>query len=112
MEKSERRSSSRVQLKASVSISIDGKSITSAADVRDISLDSIFIASPSVMPATSICDITITFTGTSSCLSISGKGRTIRRDDNGIAIRFVHLDMDSYLYLKNIVQYNQGPVSS
>lgn len=110
MEKFDRRSSSRIQLAATVAISIDGKTLTSTADVRDISLDSIFIASETVLPINTICEISITFTGSSSRLSISGKGRTIRQESGGLAIRFIQLDMDSYLHLKNIVTYHQGPL--
>lgn len=109
MEVPERRGTSRVQLTATVTLRMAGDVITADAHVRDISLDGIFIRTQATVRVNSFCEITLVLTGTSSTLSLSGKGRIIRQDSNGVAIKFTEFDMDSYLHLKNIVLYNQSP---
>jgi len=34
------------------------------------------------------------------------QGTTIRQEDNGIAVEFISMDLDSYTHLKNILRYN------
>jgi hypothetical protein len=55
-----------------------------------------------------LLDITISLTGDTSSLSISVKGSVVRIDQDGVALEFEKIDLDSFVHLKNIVAYNDG----
>jgi len=53
--------------------------------------------------------ITIDLTGDSSDLKVQAEGEVLRWEDNGaIAVNFNHIDLDSFVHLKNIMAYNSG----
>jgi hypothetical protein len=112
MERTDRRSASRVQLQASVNLKIEGEIFAADTDLRDVSLDGISISTAKKLPINNICDVEITITGPSSVLRLTGKGRILRQDSHGAAVKFTELDMDSYMYLKNIMIYNRVPINS
>lgn len=53
-------------------------------------------------------NISIQLTGHSSSLQIDVLGDVIRADEEGVAINFVELDVDSFIHLKNTIAYNDG----
>ncbi len=54
-------------------------------------------------------EITIDLTGDSSDLKVQAEGEVVRWEDNGaIAVNFNHIDLDSFVHLKNIMAYNSG----
>jgi len=54
-------------------------------------------------------EITIDLTGESSDLKVQAEGEVLRWEDNGaIAVNFNHIDLDSFVHLKNIIAYNSG----
>lgn len=108
-ERLERRGASRVALEAMVNLKVDGNTIIAQTDLRDISLDGVALVNTGPTPINTICDFDITITGASSVLKISGKGRILRQDAMGTAIKFTELEMDSYLHLKNIILLNRTP---
>ncbi len=110
--KSDRRSASRVQLQASVNLKIEGELFAADTDLRDISLDGVSISTGKKLPINNICDVEITITGPSSTLQLTAKGRILRQDSYGAAVKFTELDMDSYMYLKNLMIYNRAPDNS
>ena len=77
--------------------------------MHNISLDGVCVDGSAPMAVNAICEVEIIFTGPSSTLQLSGKGRVIRRDDNGMAVKFTELEMDSYQHLRNIVLSNLAP---
>lgn len=53
--------------------------------------------------------VTIDLTGDSSDLKVQVDGEVIRWEDEGfIALKFIHMDLDSFVHLKNIMTYNSG----
>lgn len=112
MESQERRTAQRVQLSAIVNIKIDDQLFAAGTDLRDISLDGINIIIDKVLPINRICDLEILISGPSSKLTLRTKGRILRQDANGAAVKFTELDIDTYLHLKNIVLYNRTPERS
>lgn len=48
----------------------------------------------------------INLTGVNSNLSINLKGRVVRVSQEGIGIFFEEIDLDSFIHLKNIIDYN------
>ncbi|KAB2887414.1 MAG: PilZ domain-containing protein [Desulfobulbaceae bacterium] len=111
MQHPEQRTKTRIKFETSVSLEIDELSLAANTLSRDMSLDGIFIRTGEQVPLNVPCLVTITITGTSSNLTMRIKGRTIRQDRSGVAVRFTELEMDSYLHLKNIVLNNQVPDS-
>lgn len=105
----DRRGTPRVQLQAAVNLKVAGQVFAADADLRDISLDGISIRTEAPVAVNSICEVEIILSGPSSILQLTGKGRIMRQDTRGVAIKFTELDMDSYLHLKNIVIYNCTP---
>jgi len=109
MESQERRTAQRVQLRASVNIRIDDQMFAAGTDLRDISLDGINIGIDKPLPINRICDLEIIICGPSSDLTLRTKGRILRQDGNGAAVKFTELDIDSYLHLKNVVLFHRTP---
>lgn len=109
MERPDQRNRMRVRFETSVSLRIQDKTIVAQASSRDISLDGIFIRTGDKVPLNITCEVEITITGASSTLTLRIKGRTIRQDEIGLAVRFTEFELDSYVHLKNIVLFNQSP---
>lgn len=107
----ERRSTFRVQLQALVNLQVDNETFVSDTNLRDLSLDGVSLKTTKSLPLHGSCEFEITITGPSSMLQFSGKGRIIRQDSHGTAVKFTELEMDSYMHLKNIVLLNRAPDS-
>ena len=50
--------------------------------------------------------LTIHLSGCSSKLSIELVGKVVRKTDEGTAIEFLEMDLDSFIHLRNVVSYN------
>lgn len=109
MESQERRTAQRVQLRASVNIKIDNQLFAADTDLRDISLDGINLVLDRELPLNRICELEITISGPSSDLKLRTKGRILRQDSSGVALKFTELDIDTYLHLKNLVLHHRAP---
>lgn len=109
MESFERRSAERTKQHASVCITVGEKNYGCDIQLHDISLDGMMVQSSELVEVHRSCEWQINLTGPSSQLSISGKGRIIRLDSRGTAIKFTEMEIDSYTYLKNIVFGNFRP---
>lgn len=109
MESRERRSSERKQQQASVCLAVEKKNYGCNIQLRDISLDGMLVHPDEKVEVHTNCVWELTLIGPSSSLVISGKGRIIRQDSRGAAIKFTEIEMDSYSYLKNIVFGNSLP---
>lgn len=109
MDSQERRSTQRIQLHAVVNVKIADQLFAADTDLRDISLDGMNIHTTSALPINHICDLEITISGPSSILQLHAKGRVLRQDAHGAAVKFTELDIDSYMHLKNIVLHNRTP---
>ncbi|MEN8190231.1 MAG: PilZ domain-containing protein [Thermodesulfobacteriota bacterium] len=112
MQDQERRQKKRVRFKTGVVLKTEWNEFSADAHSRDISLDGIFIQTDAPLEIGQFCELDITLSGTSSKLQLTVKGRVVRREDQGIAIKFTEFDIDSYIHLKNLVLYNiQAPDS-
>lgn len=109
MESQERRTAQRVQLHAAVTVTFDEQLFAAETDLRDISLDGINISISKPLPINHICDLQIVISGPSSILQLKARGRILRQDSHGAAVRFTELDIDSYMHLKNIVLHHRSP---
>jgi len=75
---------------------------------RDISLKGLYCYSDIKFSTGTHCELELHLTSTSSKLVLFFKGRVVRTDEKGMGIRFEEMDLDSFLLLKNILNYNTG----
>ena len=111
MERPDQRTHTRIRFETTAILQIDDQSITAHTSSQDISLDGVFLRTGETIPISAPCLVILTVTGISSILTMRIKGRTIRRDRTGVAVRFTEFELDSFAYLKNIVLNNQVPDS-
>ncbi len=78
--------------------------------VSNLSLKGMYFEYNGLPPLSSGSNVlaTIQLIGHSSSLQIDVKCEIVRLDDDGVALKFIELDMDSFMHLKNIVSYNDG----
>ncbi|MCD4754387.1 MAG: PilZ domain-containing protein [Deltaproteobacteria bacterium] len=106
----EQRKYIRVPFKTAVclwSLKQDAKEIR-CDQTRDISLKGLYCYSDIKFSTGTPCELELHLTGTSSKLVLFFKGRVVRTDEKGMGIRFEEMDLDSFLLLKNILNYNTG----
>ena len=106
----ERRKYIRVPFKAVAclwSLKQDAKEIR-CDQTRDISLKGLYCYSDTKFSAGTPCELELHLTSTSSKLVLFLKVRVVRTDEKGMGIRFEEIDLDSFLLLKDILNYNSG----
>ena len=102
----ERRHKTRVHFETHVNIKTGNSEIRAEADSEDISIEGIFVKTQDKIPEGTPCDLEILLTGSSTRLVLTIKGIMRRQEENGLAIGFESMDLDSFMHLKNILLYN------
>jgi len=74
--------------------------------VKNLSLKGGFFQTSKKIEIGKIIKFTIHLIGGTSNLSFTVKSKVIRQDKNGIALQFINFNLDSFIHLKNIIQYN------
>ncbi len=77
-------------------------------DTRDISLKGAYLLTNEPFPDGTECAIDLLLEGSSSKLTLHIKGKVVRSDNDGMAVNFTDMDVDSLIHLKNILYYNSG----
>lgn len=105
---SDRRKGVRVRFDTGVSLTLESgsKVISAAGDIRDISLNGIFVRTPEKVESGAGCDIRIELTGTEVPIVLEMKGKVVRIEGNGVGVHFDAMDLDTFMHLKNVVRYN------
>ncbi|NDY43603.1 PilZ domain-containing protein [Dissulfurirhabdus thermomarina] len=75
---------------------------------RDISLRGVYCYCDRRFPVGTACEVELRLSGTSSELSLRIEGEVARVDEEGLAVAFRGMDLDSLFHLKNILYYNTG----
>jgi hypothetical protein len=75
-------------------------------DVKDLSMNGMFMLTGERLQLGEPVDINIILTGTSPEINVKFSGEVCRINENGIGFNFKKMDLDSYTHLKNIVAYN------
>lgn len=102
----EKRDFTRVPFETKAVINWKGRSITGT--VENLSLKGMFLKTSEEIEDDQEISIKIFLTGSSSQLTIDLDGTVLRYENEGMAIRFQKIDIDSFIHLKNVVAYNQG----
>ena len=100
----ERRNFTRVIFKAEATVSYGGNSITSP--VKNISLKGMFLETRETLPLNDSLEVKIVLSGNTTRLTVNLNGKATRQDDNGFAILFDGMDLDSFVHLKNVITCN------
>jgi hypothetical protein len=97
----------RVRAKYDTNVAItDGKTTISSDHTQDISLNGVSIISNKSFPVGSECDLTITLNSTVAHLQLRLNCTVVREMENGFAVTFKEMDIETYQHLKNIILYN------
>ncbi len=103
---SDRREISRVDFKTNIILKTDQSEIHIEGSSKDLSLKGIFIHTQEEITVDTKCLVEVTLTGMTEPLTLNMQGKIIRKEHDGIAVKFETMDLDSYTHLKNLVRYN------
>lgn len=80
--------------------------VTISGKIDNLSMKGLFLQGAAVDCSPDPLHITIFLSGSSSKLTIELTGKVARKAEDGMAIQFVEMDLDSFMLLKNVVLYN------
>lgn len=95
----------RASFDTEIVIKKDDKIIVSN-HTRDISLNGIFVVTKDRLEVDTICDLTIALNSHVTSLNLRLKAKIVRHSDDGMAVHFEEMELETYQHLKNIVLYN------
>ena len=101
-----KRRNSRVPFHAVVSLAFPDGETFDRCETRDLGLRGVFVEGLRDREDGEACRVELCLTGTSSRTCLAIEGTVIRRQEEGIAIRFTATDPDSFFHLQNIIYYN------
>jgi c-di-GMP-binding flagellar brake protein YcgR len=105
----EKRKFTRIPFHTKITISA-GETTYVSNQLRDIGLGGAFILLEGSLPAGTACTLDIDLIGPASLLRIQIEGEVVRAQQNGIAIKFTKIDLDSLLHLKHMIKvFTQDP---
>ncbi len=102
---SEQRGRIRAKYDTSIKIITSNKTITSD-HTRDISLNGISVITTEKLPLGTQCELELTLNSQVANLTLKLRGDVVREMEDGFAINFNEMDIETYQHLKNIVLYN------
>jgi len=103
----ERRKNTRVAFQTTADLKFASKNYQQC-ETEDLCLKGMSVHGISGHAPGEKCDISLALSGSSSKLLLYMKGEVVRADEEGIALRFTEIDLDSFYHLKNIVYYNSA----
>lgn len=102
----EKRKFTRIPFNVEAVVERNGRTVRGI--VNNLSMKGMFLDTDGKMDGDGPIDITILLSGSSSELSIQLKGTVVRKTDEGFAVEFMEIDLDSFMHLKNVVAYNSS----
>ncbi len=76
--------------------------------VKNLSLNGIYIVSELDIPMHEELDVRLALSSTNSDMAVEVKGEVVRKEEDGVAVQFKGIELDSFIFLRNIVIYNSG----
>lgn len=101
-----KRRGTRVKFNVNADLSFGNDTIN--GNVRNLSLKGMLVDVQTTLPEDTDLSITIYLSGSTSTLTLDMKGVVVRCDENGIAVLFREIDVESFIHLRSIVGYNEG----
>jgi len=103
MEFSERRKFTRAPFETEIRVTAD-EGIVVSNRLRDISLGGAYIYSERSPKEGSPCTLVIDLIGPRTLLRIEVEGDVVRCEDQGMAVKFTQIDVDSLIHLRHLIQ--------
>ncbi len=100
------RNKSRVVFHVNASLEYDGKTVN--GDVENLSTNGMFMNSLEDIPVDTAVEVSIYLSGTTSELSLKINGVVSRKEAKGVAVIFKEIEFDSFIHLKNIIDFNDS----
>jgi hypothetical protein len=98
------RNKSRVVFHVNASLEYDGHTVN--GDVENLSTNGMFMNTSENIPINTEVEVSIYLSGTTSELSLKINGIIIRKEEKGVAVNFKEIEFDSFIHLKNIIEFN------
>jgi len=98
------RNKSRVVFHVNASLQYDNHTVN--GDVENLSTNGMFMNSAEKIPVDTDVEISIYLSGTTSELSININGVVVRNESKGVAVNFKEIEFDSFIHLRNIIEFN------
>ncbi len=96
----------RVPINIRVELSYDGKTITSN-NCQDVSMNGVYVISEDKFKENSSCDVTLLVSkDEKTSEEIKAQGHIERVTENGMAIKFLGIEMESYDKLYELIVFN------
>lgn len=105
----EKRNFSRINFNVGSVIKWQDKSFK--GEVENLSLQGMLTRINDPIPSGEEVDIIIYLSGASPQIPINLQGEVIRSSDEGLALKFVKMNTDSFIHLRNIMAHNTGDSS-
>lgn len=104
----DKRQKTRVDFQVDIEAIFGDLKIDVKADSKNISLSGVYIKTDQDIPLNTACQVALFLSGTTEPLALTMEGRVVRKDDNGFAVAFESMDLESFTQLKQILRYNTG----
>lgn len=98
------RNKSRVIFHVNASIGYNNHTIN--GDVENLSTNGMFMNTTETIPLDTEVEVSIYLSGTTSELSLKINGQVVRKGEKGVGIKFKEIEFDSFLHLRNIIEFN------
>jgi hypothetical protein len=105
----EKRNFSRITFNVGTVVKWQDKSFK--GEVENLSLQGMYAGITDPIDVGAEIDITIYLTGVSPQIPVNLQGEVIRSNEEGLAIKFVKMNTDSFIHLRNIMAHNTGDSS-
>lgn len=99
------RKNTRVPFQVAISLDFPDRSHADY-ETADLSLKGVFVLGLTGHKIGENCLATLSLVGSTSHLNLQIKGTVVRVKEDGLALHFYEMDLDSFFHLKNILYYN------
>ena len=100
-----KRKNSRVPFQVVINLDFPGQS-HAECETADLGLKGVFVLGVTGHKIGENCLISLRLIGSTSHLTLKMKGTVVRAEEEGVALHFYEMDLDSFFHLKNILYYN------
>ena len=102
----EKRNFTRVVFRSEAIVKSKDESLN--GEIENLSLNGMLMKVPERLPVDEPVEVEVYLSGTSSELSMRMEGRVSRHSEEGLAVHFTGMNLDSFIHLRNIIAYNEG----
>jgi hypothetical protein len=103
MSEDNRRRFTRISIGVELRV-LDGGASIPAKGLRNISLGGAYVLTDQPQPEGTICRVKISLVGPSSLLEIEVDAEVVRAEEDGMALNFSKIDVDSLVHLRHLIK--------